>query len=424
MQFQTIKKVFVATVLPLSLVLSIVVSGQVLAQDTIRIAYLDPLSGTFAATGESGLHQIKYAVEKLVNEKGGVWGGRKIEVVSFDNKGSPTDTQIQLKRIISSDIHFVFSGNSSAVASVISDTLDKHNRRNPDNQVLYLNYSAVDPALTERDCNFWHFRFDAHADIKMDALTDHIANNKAVKSVYIIGQDYSFGKTVSASARDMLKKKRPDIEIVGDELHPIGLVKDFTPYVTKIGSSKADAVITGNWGADMVALARSIADAGLDLPIYTYYGAYDGTTATLGEAGKNRIYLVHQGRANKELNDDWRKYNADFKARHPNFDITYPRMVYAIDMLAKAITKAKSIEPQQVAYALEGMEYTTMLGEDVWMRSDDHQLFADLSVSVQTNEGIEIDADNSGYGLVTQMAKPMEETFMDTSCRMRRPSGG
>lgn len=394
------------------------------AQQSIRIAYMDPLSGTFAATGESGLHQIRFAVENLVNANGGVLGGRKLEVVAFDNKASPTDTQIQLKRLISDGIHFVFSGNSSAVASVISNTLDKHNRRNPDNRVLYLNYSAVDPALTEQDCSFWHFRFDAHADIKMDALTDHIASNPNIKSVYIIGQDYSFGKTVSASARAMLKIKRPDIEIVGDELHPIGLVKDFTPYVTKIGSSKADAVITGNWGADMVALARSIADAGLDLPIYTYYGAYDGTTATLGEAGKDRIYLVHQGKINTDYTERYGNYIRKFKKQHPNFDITLPRMIYGVEMLAKAINKAKSDDPLQVALALEGMEYTTLNDEPVWMRPDDHQAFADLSVSMQTNEGIDFDADNSGYGLVTQMGKPMAETFVDTSCKMRRPRGG
>jgi len=353
-----------------------------------------------------------------------VLGGRKMEVIGFDNKGSPTDTQIQLKRIISSDIHIVFSGNSSAVANVINTTLDKHNRRNPDNQVLYINYSAVDPVLTEEDCTFWHFRFDAHADMKMAALTDHIAKNPDIKSIYIIGQDYSFGKTVSASAKAMLKAKRPDIEIVGDELHPIGLVKDFTPYVTKIVSSGADAVITGNWGADMVALGRSIADAGLDIPIYTYYGAYDGTTAALGEAGNGRIFLVSQGKINKGLTDEWLKYNAGYKAKNPDFDITYPRMVYAVEMLAKAINKAKSTEPQQVAFALEGSEYTDMIGERVWMRPDDHQLFADLSVSMQTDKGITIDADGTGFGLVTQMTVPLEDTVVDTSCKMRRPRGG
>src|SRR5207253_2484988 len=150
-------------------------------------------------------------------------------------------------------IPFVFQGNSSGVAHAISDAVQKHNERNAGNRVLYLNYSAVDPALTNEKCHYWHFRFDAHADMKMAALTDVIAANKNIKKMYIIGQDYSFGKAVADGAVAMLGKKRPDIQIVGNELHPIGKVKDFSPYVQKIVASGADAVITGNWGAAKVA---------------------------------------------------------------------------------------------------------------------------------------------------------------------------
>lgn len=93
---------------------------------------------------------------------------------------------------------------------------------------------------------------------------------RSIKRVYIIGQDYSFGKAVADEAVELLGIKRPDIEIVGNELHPMENVKDFTPYVTKIAQSNTDAIITGNWGADMVSLARAIMNAGIDVPIYTY----------------------------------------------------------------------------------------------------------------------------------------------------------
>ena len=140
----------------------------------------------------------------------------------------------------------------------MTDAVNKHNKRNPDDRVLFLNYSAVDPALTNDKCNFWHFRFDANADIKMDALTDVMAADEGIKKVYVIGQDYSFGKAVASAAVRMLGEKRPDIEIVGNELHPIGKVKDFTPYARKIVSSGADAMITGNWGSDMVGLGKAV----------------------------------------------------------------------------------------------------------------------------------------------------------------------
>src|SRR5690606_13359740 len=119
-----------------------------------------------------------------------------------------------------------------------------------------------------------------------------------------------------------------------------------------------------------IALARSITDAGLQVPIYTYYGAYDGITATLGAAGKDKIYLVHQGVANHKLSDKWVRYNTKFKVENPKFDITVPRMIYAIEMLAKAIEQAQSTEPYDVALALENMKYTNMNGEELWMRPD------------------------------------------------------
>ncbi len=393
------------------------------AQEPIRIAFIDPQSGTFAAQGVSGSLQMRFAVEHFVNSKGGVLNGRPFEVVTLDNKNSAQDTQIQLRRAISDGIQIVFSGNSSAVASVLSSSIERHNRRNPEQRIIYFNHSAVDPILTEQECSFWHFRFDAHADMKLDAMTTHIAANPDITRVYIIGQDYSFGQVVSESTVRMLKEKRPDIEIVGNELHPIGQVKDFTPYITKIVSSGANAVITGNWGADMVSLGKGIIDAGLDVPIYTFYAAYDGITSTLVQAGKNKIRLVHNDQANPLTTDARKEYTRQFKVQHPNNDITQPRIANAVMMLAAAIEKAGSADPYDIAVAMEDMRMTTMSGEEIWMRADDHQIFQSLHVSVHTDENVEFDADNSGFGLVTEFTVPVEDTITETSCKMQRPQG-
>ncbi len=397
------------------------VSFSASAAESIRIAFIDPLSGPFAATGTTGLKQFEFAVETLVNDKGGVLGGRKFEIAAFDNKISPKESLIQLKRVIGEGIQFVVQGNSSGVANALTDAIAKHNKRNPDSRVLYLNYSAVDPALTNAKCNFWHFRFDANADIKMNALTDVIKANNAIKKIYIIGQDYSFGKAVAAAAVRYLGEKRPDIEIVGNELHPIGKVKDFTPYATKIKASGADAVITGNWGADMVGLGKAIIGAGVTSPIYTYYAAADGITATLGAAGKDRIRLVHEGRANPPT-AAFAQYNAAFKSKYPEADITQPRIVNTVEMLAKAIDKAGSTDPVKVGLALEGMEHESMMGGSLLMRPNDHQLFQDIHISVHTDENVAIDLDNSGYGLVAESTVKLGDTEIGTTCKMKRPS--
>ena len=391
-----------------------------LAADPIRIAFIDPLSGPFATTGESGLRSYQYAVEALVNDKGGVLGGRPFEIVPMDNKISPKESLIQLKRAISDGIQFVVQGNSSGVANALTSAIDKHNRRNPDSRVLFLNYSAVDPALTNDKCNFWHFRFDANADIKMDALTDVMARNADIKRVYIIGQDYSFGKAVAAAAVRDLGAKRPDIEIVGNELHPIGKVKDFTPYATKIRASNADAIITGNWGADMVGLGKAVIEAGVDAPIYTYYAAADGITATFGAKGDGIIKQIGEGVVNPPT-DAFLAHVRAFKARNPDHDFNQPRILNVVEMLAKAIEAAGSTDPVAVATAFEGMEHTSIQGSRLYMRPTDHQIIQDVHVSAHTKDGIVVDYDNSGYGLKVESTVEMAGMDSETTCKMKRP---
>lgn len=409
------------TVLACSLLGSSLVVTTSQAQEPVRLGFLDPLSGTFASVGTSGLTVLEFAADYLYNSKGGILGGRKIEIVALDNKQSPTETQLQFRRAVSEELRIIFQGNSSAVANTLNQTITRHNRRNPGQEVLQINYAAVDPILTNEECSFWHFRFDAHAVMKLEVLTDFIAMNEEIKSVYIIGQDYSFGQVVADNTVRLLNEKRPDIEIVGNEFHPIGTVKDFTPYVTKIVSSGADAVITGNFGADMVSLARSIIDSGMDAPIYTFYAAYDGITATLGEDGKDRIRLIHTDSANPIASKTRRDFNHAFKAAHPNFDVTQSRLVNALMMVVTAMEQSQSTDPYDIAVALEDMRFTNIGGNELWMRPDDHQLIQPLYISKQTDEGIEFDADNSGYGLLTEYEVAAEDTAPEHSCRMRRP---
>ena len=108
-----------AVILAVTLALVAGLAPGAFPADPIKIAYVDPLSGPFAATGENGLNQFKYAAD-AINKAGGVLG-RQIEIVPLDNKVSPQESLIQLKKVIGDRIQFVFQGNSSGVAHAISD---------------------------------------------------------------------------------------------------------------------------------------------------------------------------------------------------------------------------------------------------------------------------------------------------------------
>ncbi|MCZ4254620.1 branched-chain amino acid ABC transporter substrate-binding protein [Sulfitobacter sp. G21635-S1] len=402
--------------------LSLIVGASASFAETIKIAFIDPLSGPFASTGTNGLHQFEFAADYMVNQKGGVLDGDTFEVVGFDNKISPKESLIQLQVAIDQGIRYIVQGNSSGVANALTEAIEKHNKRNPDSRVLFLNYAAVDPALTNEKCNFWHFRFDANADIKMDALTDVIVADENIKKVYIIGQDYSFGKAVSDAANKMLGEKRADIEIVGDELHPIGKVKDFTPYARKIVASGADAVITGNWGADMLGLGKAIIDNGFEGPIYTYYAAGSGMTAAFGDSGKGRIRLISQGSINPIGSEEARATYEAFEAKYPDGNIDQSRIFNVIGMLATAIEEAGTADDVvAVASKLEGMEYDSMWGGKLFMRPQDHQLIQDMHVGVHTDENIDFDYDQSGFGIVNESTIEMASMDSPTTCEMKRP---
>ncbi len=245
-----------------------------------------------------------------------------------------------LKQVIDQGIRYVVQGQGSGAALALIDAIDKHNERNPSQSILFLNYAAVDPDLTNSKCSFWHFRFDANTDMKMEALTAYIKDRPEVKNVFLINQNYSHGHQVSRVAKELLARKRPDIKVVGDDLHPLGQVRDFAPYIAKMRAANADTVITGNWGPDLALLVRAAREAGLNANFYTYYGGVIGTPTAVGPAGENRMRMVGYWHPNITPNYPGEKLYLDFKKRFG--EEFYAVATYsALTLLADAIKRSE-----------------------------------------------------------------------------------
>jgi len=397
--------------------LAVVAAAPAAAQAPVRLAYIDPLSGAFANVGDTGLKQFQYFAEQL-NAKGGVLNGRKLEIVGFDNKQSAQETQIILKKVADAGIRFVTQGNGSNIAAAIIDAVGKHNEREPGKTILYLNYAAVDPAFTNDKCMFWHFRFDADADMKMEALADFMSGQSKIKKVYLINQDYSFGKAVAAAGNKMIKAKRPDVQIVGDELHPLGKVQDFAPYVAKIKASGADSVVTGNWGNDLALLVKAARDAGLAVDWYTYYGGGLGAVTAIGQSGKDHLKQITEWHANIP-SPDMEAYASGFAKKYGQ-DYYYLRVKTMMEMFVKALNAAGSDDPTKVALALEGMKHQTPFGE-VYIRKDNHQLIQPMFVST-LKSGTKYTIEGTDLGFVTDGRIEGKATETATTCKMKRPS--
>jgi branched-chain amino acid transport system substrate-binding protein len=419
-----------ALMLTLGLTTSALAQAPANAQTTpaqpIRIGMIEGLSGAFANTGEAVYRNLVWATER-VNARGGVklpGGNRPLVIERFDSKGQTEEAISQLRSAIDQGMVVVAQGNSSAAAAGLIDAIGKHNERDPARQVVFLNYSAVDPALTNEKCSFWHFRFDAHADMRMTALMSVLREDRALKSIYLIGQDYSFGQAVLREARAQLGALRPDVAIVGEELHPVARVKDFLPYASKIKASGAQAVLTGNWGNDLTLLVKAAREVGYQGRFYTFYGNALGAPAAMGDAGIGKVVAVAEWFPNVGTAPSEAFYQS-FRQRFPKpeDDYVHLRMQLMIEALAQAIERAGSVDAAKIALALEKAD-VQLAGQKGRMRAEDHQFQQPLVVAVmdrQGSPGVKFDVEGSGYGFRVVRSLTATQAEMPHSCTLQRP---
>ncbi|MFZ2386251.1 MAG: branched-chain amino acid ABC transporter substrate-binding protein [Polaromonas sp.] len=420
------RKLFKRAAAALCLGGSLLAQAQPAAQPPVRIALIESLSGAFANTGEAVFRNLVWATER-VNARGGVRladGQHNLVIERYDNKGQNEESLAALRSAIDDGVTIIAQGNSSSVAAALIDAINKHNEREPAKRVLFLNYSAVDPALTNEKCSYWHFRFDAHADMRMAALMDVLKDDKALKKVYLIGQDYSFGQAVLREARKQIAAQRPDVQIMGDELHPLGRVKDFIPYAVKIKASGAQAVLTGNWGNDLTLLIKAAKEVGYEGKFYTFYGNALGAPAAIGDAGVGKVIAV----ADWFPNAPGAASEAFYQSFHQRFpkpqdDYVHMRMQLMIESLAQSLEKAGVSDAAAVAAQ---MERTTVKfsGLQGTMRAADHQFQQPLEVAMMDRRGapgVKFDVEGSGYGFRVIKTISAQRAEQPTSCKMVRP---
>jgi len=392
-------------------------------QPTYKIAYIDPLSGPFANVGELMLMHTQYAIEDI-NAKGGVLGGTRLQLLQFDSKLSAQESQSALQAAIDQGAKAIVTGGSgSSVVTALVQSVARWNQRNPGKELIVLNHSSIDPEMTGKGCSFWHFQTEANTAMKMKALANYIKKTPDVKKVYLLNQDYAHGKQWASYGRQMVGLARPDVEFVGEALHPIGRVKDFAPYIANIRQSGADSVITGNWGQDMTLLLKAAGDAGYNLRYFNHSaGSVPGTVTAVSQAKTGQLTWVaewHPGEADTPKADALAKA---YKAKTGK-DFLAPRIDMTPRLLAAAINKAGSADTVKVARALEDLSFDSVVGP-VRMRAEDHQLLLPQVVNTIApvdGKTVKLGWEGTNYGFRTDAVYTGNELAQGTECKMVRP---
>lgn len=386
-----------------------------LASQTVRIAFIDPLSGAMADVGRNGLCSWRFMAEAMPRN-----AGPRFIVAGFDNKGSPQESLNALKAAVDQGFRYIVQGNGSGGATAISEALVRHNQRHPQQPVVQINYAAMDPALTTDKCSPWHVRIDADTAMKTQALARFMAAQPGLQRLYLLNQNYAHGQQFSSHLKQALTALRPDLLVVGDALHPPFQGRSFDPYVKNLLASGAQALVTANWGADLRDLVRSLNDAKSPVPLYAYYPNLQGVPTVLAEA--NNRFPVYQvacshtnqpgpaGALAQQFED---KYGEDFVI-YAAFD--------GIAMLRHAITQAATTDPAQIAARLSGMIFPGFNGP-VQLRADDHQLQKGVYISrwQKVNAAYPRDAEGTGSTFAPLRYFDPWSIRVPARCDMRRP---
>ncbi|MEZ5730205.1 MAG: ABC transporter substrate-binding protein [Burkholderiaceae bacterium] len=409
--------------IPTRLVLAALLSAglsaaPVRAAEPLRVALIAPLSGPDAAGGRAEFAQARFVAAE-VNAAGGMAGGRQIEVVAYDTRSVPEETSLQLRRAIGDGVRFYLHGGESGRLAELAALMERHNATTPNNRLMMLDYSA-EALPANRRCNPWRFRFDASPESKIRALGASILASRPSSSVYLLGENTAFGNSLSLALIRYLGPRGANLAIAGNALYDPGTGPGATPQLEKVVDSGAGVLILASRGSEILSLLADRRVLDLRIPIYTFYGALAGATKAIGLKGVDMIRVVHVAPMNPSMSPAWADFRRRFKSGYADLDFSHPMLLTAIRMFAAASRKSGSTDAEPIARSLAGMRFTTRWSDEVYMRPQDQQLITPVRVSVQANQAIEFDIDNSGFGLRTEATVPADRASTDPICSIAK----
>ena len=352
----------ITTMMVLTLALCFAAAAS--AGGTIKLAVMEPLSGTFKDIGDRYLEGVQYAAEVL-NKAGGI-NGMKVEVIPVDSELKPAiATRKATKLMIKDGVKYFCGGTGSSVGGAMSVLAEKKGG-------LFFTYGMAAASMTGEKCSKSFFRACANTDTQSYALANWVAQ-QGFSKVFTIAQDYSFGKQATAAFVRKLAELNPKAKVVGKVLHPIG-TKDFAPYVSQIINSGAEVVFTSNWGSDLTLLLKQAKPLGLKAKFACYYlndeqaiTAVANDAAVIGSVGAEVYMLTIDNPANKKFVEGFKKA----KGYYPTW--LRGKSYLATMFWAEAVKKAGSAKVSDVIKAWEGLSYDGPAGK--WtMRACDHQV--------------------------------------------------
>lgn len=353
--------------------------------DFLTIGCLYPMTGRGARYGHDSMIAAEMAAEEL-NAVGGLLG-RKIRLLSTDDRSDPTDAVKAAVRYIQEDLaDFLMGVVSSAVALAVSEVSRQC-------RTVFVGTDHASSRLTVENFQPYYFRVSPNTLQSMRAGALYCSRQPWYTFLYI-GPDYEYGHRQWEDFRDFLASLRPDVRFVG-EIWPKLFEPDYSSHIEAALRARPDVIVHGFWGGDAVAFTQQALEAGLHerarLVSFDAGGNYEVFEA-LGDLVPEGLVLGarhHNNWPETELN---RRFVREFHARASRYPSYAAHGAYVgVHFIASAVERAGTAgEPEAFVQAAEGLSLPTPGDRDgvkSWIRPVDHQIVRDAVVGVTEANG-------------------------------------
>ncbi|HMK66416.1 MAG TPA: ABC transporter substrate-binding protein [Thermodesulfobacteriota bacterium] len=362
--------------------------------DTIKIAVVASFSGPAAQSGQK-LYICALWAAHDINKRGGLMVDGKmklIQIIKADHMSKPDQCKKICERMaLQEKVHVLWGTDGSNLMKIMNEVGTKY-------KIIVSNTAASTDELMDAT-NFTRYAFMSSwttGQFGRNLAYFYGQIRKKEKKFYILCQDYMSGHSFAAGFKQGLKDYYPEAQVVGEDYHKLFLT-DFAPYLTKIKASGAEVIFTGDWIPDITNLVKQARAIGVKLPVAQGFLTDVTTLEQIGIEGTQGLVETNQYDTDnpffktpdqikyyKTWNNLWKtKWSAPYNTvayEHPAANIgSYIMQTY---WLLSVIERAGSLDPEKIIKIWEGDSYQYVNGKVVKMRSCDHKVIQDLSVSV------------------------------------------
>src|SRR5476649_2427541 len=318
------------------------------AADPVNIGGLYPVTGSMAQIGQGCAAAAKLAVE-MVNDAGGIksLGGAKLNLILSDVQSDTTVTRTETDRLISgnklSAVHGCFASALTLIASEVAERA----------KVPLLTGSSSDQLNKGRRFTFTPFARASQFALAQLQMSKLVGDKPKVAVIF---ENTAFGTSTSNGLRELAPGE--GVEIVMFEPYSAGFT-DASPLINKVKASGANALFSVSYLNDLILIVRTIKQVGLNIAINGGSGGFviPDFYKNVGKLAEGLLGVAHW---NHDVSEDAQTVNAEYKKRTGEFLFEYAGgLVAQTFMIADALERAASTEPQKVRDAVASLDVST-----------------------------------------------------------------